>query len=90
MISLLSAGLHTCDQRRSKQSISNDFPIVEFENGFNDHDLLWTKDFQETDKQLDIRIRAALTNVFLDPMSANLTCKRRVYGMLETISNSHE
>jgi hypothetical protein len=46
MISLLSAGLHTCDQRRSKQSISNDFPIVEFENGFNDHDLLWTKDFQ--------------------------------------------
>ncbi|KAA1082522.1 hypothetical protein PGT21_005982 [Puccinia graminis f. sp. tritici] len=66
-------GLHTCDQRRSKQSISNDFPIVEFENGFNDHDLLWTQDLQETDQQLDIRIRAALTNVFLDPMSWNLT-----------------
>ncbi|OAV94919.1 hypothetical protein PTTG_26809 [Puccinia triticina 1-1 BBBD Race 1] len=66
-------GLHTCDRRRSKQSISIDFPVVEFENGFNDQDLLWTKDFQETDKQLDIRIKAALTRIFLDSKTSNLT-----------------
>lgn len=66
-------GLHTCDQRRSKEEISNDFPLVEFEDGFSEQDLLWTKDVQETDKQLDIRIKAALTDLFVDPISSDLT-----------------
>lgn len=66
-------GLHTCDQRRSKQEISKDFPLVEFEEGFSEQDLLWTKDVQETDQQLDIRIKAALADLFLDPMTSDLT-----------------
>jgi len=66
-------GLHTCDQRRSKQEISKDFPLVEFEEGFSEQDLLWTKDVQETDQQLDVRIKAALSDLFLDPMTSDLT-----------------
>jgi hypothetical protein len=42
----LFTGLHTCDQRRSKHDISTDFPMVEFEDGFSEQDLLWTKDEQ--------------------------------------------
>ncbi|KAI7940008.1 hypothetical protein MJO28_013660 [Puccinia striiformis f. sp. tritici] len=66
-------GLHTCDKRRSKSDIRVDYPFVEFEDRFTENDILWTKDLQETDKQLDVRIKGALSRVFEDPTSSNLT-----------------
>ncbi|KAI9625376.1 hypothetical protein KEM48_010948 [Puccinia striiformis f. sp. tritici PST-130] len=66
-------GLHTCDKRRSKSDIRVDYPFVEFEDRFTENDTLWTKDLQETDKQLDVRIKGALSRVFEDPTSSNLT-----------------
>lgn len=67
-------GLHTCDKRRSRQEIAQDFgDVVEFEDGFTDLDLLWTTSLQETNRQLDNRILQAVTSVFRDPISRNRT-----------------
>ncbi|KNF03668.1 hypothetical protein PSTG_03188 [Puccinia striiformis f. sp. tritici PST-78] len=70
---LIWVRLHTCDKRRSKSDIRVDYPFVEFEDRFTENDTLWTKDLQETDKQLDVRIKGALSRVFEDPTSSNLT-----------------
>ncbi|MBW0535277.1 hypothetical protein O181_074992 [Austropuccinia psidii MF-1] len=66
-------GLHTCDKRRSKTEILGDFPFVKFEDKFEEDDIYWTKNLQETSAQLNIRIKKALTDVFLDPSTASLT-----------------
>ncbi|KNZ45655.1 hypothetical protein VP01_793g1 [Puccinia sorghi] len=46
-------------------------------------------DTKETDKQLDIRIKAALTDLFVDPISSDLTCKTPSHLFLKKKKN-HE
>ncbi|EGG06750.1 uncharacterized protein MELLADRAFT_116456 [Melampsora larici-populina 98AG31] len=80
-------GLHTCDLRRTREEIYKDFGFVEFENRFNETDELWTKDFQETSEQLDIRIRKSLETLFNDPNDqkhtyVSITCHSGVINSL--------
>lgn len=57
-------GLHTCDKRRSKAYLENRYPDFEFETGFYDEDLLWTKDTQEDDGAKVLRARQFLDDLF--------------------------
>ncbi|KAI8454546.1 histidine phosphatase superfamily [Phakopsora pachyrhizi] len=66
-------GLHTCDKRRTKSIILGDFRFVRFEDGFSEDDDFWTPDLQETDLQLDVRIRGALGDLFLVSTESNIT-----------------
>lgn len=61
-------GLHTCDLRRSQSEIQTDYRFLRFEDGFHETDQLWTKEFQETSKQLDLRIHKSLERLFNDPI----------------------
>ncbi|KAG0140301.1 hypothetical protein CROQUDRAFT_665384 [Cronartium quercuum f. sp. fusiforme G11] len=59
-------GLHTCDRRRKKSEILNEFnhTVIKFEKDFKEEDELWDPIYQETSQQLDIRIRKALGQLF--------------------------
>jgi hypothetical protein len=60
-------GVHTCDKRRSLTYIHSKFPSFEVEEGFSEEDELWNADVRETAEEQEIRVRAALENIFDDP-----------------------
>lgn len=58
-------GVHTCDQRRTKTFIRGFVgDIMNIEPGFTEEDELWTADHRETNPEMDIRLHAALDQVF--------------------------
>ncbi|ETW87511.1 hypothetical protein HETIRDRAFT_469614 [Heterobasidion irregulare TC 32-1] len=56
-------GEHTCDKRRTRSEIHAEFPDFEFENGFSEHDVLWTPE-RETKAHVDERARNFLNRLF--------------------------
>lgn len=56
-------GEHTCDRRRTKSQIKENFPDVEFEEGFEEEDPLWTVE-RETDDQFDGRTKLFFDELF--------------------------
>ena len=57
-------GVHTCDRRRSKSFIHENYPTYTFEAGFAEEDPLWNPITRETDSAEDARSKAVLDDVF--------------------------
>ncbi|KIJ69810.1 hypothetical protein HYDPIDRAFT_77920, partial [Hydnomerulius pinastri MD-312] len=57
-------GVHTCDQRRTRSQIHEDFPDYLFEEGFTEEDELWSPESRETHADLDRRARKVLDMIF--------------------------
>lgn len=58
-------GEHTCDQRRRRSAIHQDYPNAEFEVHFTEEDQLWTEQ-RESEDHLDHRVQRALEDVWED------------------------
>ncbi|EDU49805.1 phosphoglycerate mutase family protein [Pyrenophora tritici-repentis] len=54
---------HTCDRRRSKTFIRENFPGYRFEEGFVEEDPFWTKLFAEPQVNQDARSKAVLDDI---------------------------
>lgn len=59
-------GVHTCDKRRSKTYINDEFPKFDVEEGFSEDDRLWEADVRETKGQVDQRAREVLGRIFAE------------------------
>jgi broad specificity phosphatase PhoE len=59
-----SIGVHTCDRRRSKTFIHENFPSYRFEEGFAETDPLWDAVVRETDEAERARAKVVLDDVF--------------------------
>jgi len=59
-----SIGLHTCDQRRSKTYLQEQYPNFIFEPGFTQRDELWGPRYQETRAQVARRVKGVLDRVW--------------------------
>lgn len=57
-------GVHTCDRRRSKSYIAEQFPGFVFEDGFAEDDPLWEADVRESNAAMDQRSKRVLDDVF--------------------------
>ncbi|KAJ8519522.1 hypothetical protein ONZ45_g3509 [Pleurotus djamor] len=57
-------GVHTCDQRRSKEFIGSTFREVVFEKGFTQDDELWTPDVREPSEHVAARVKTVIDHVF--------------------------
>jgi len=57
-------GVHTCDRRSTKTHITNTFPQVSFEPGFEEQDTLWEKDYREPSSARRYRLAMFLDDVF--------------------------
>jgi hypothetical protein len=57
-------GEHTCDRRRSKTFIHENYPTYTFEAGFAENDPLWDPNTRETDSAQDARLKTVLDDVF--------------------------
>lgn len=59
-----SIGLHTCDQRRTKDYLHKTYPNFTFEPGFREQDELWGPVYEETSEQQIIRLRMVLDAIW--------------------------
>jgi broad specificity phosphatase PhoE len=59
-------GVHTCDKRRTRSEISDEFPEYVFEDGFTEDDLLWKPDYRETHADVERRVTSVLDKIFRD------------------------
>jgi broad specificity phosphatase PhoE len=59
-----SIGVHTCDRRRSKTFIHENYPTYTFEAEFAENDPLWNPIKRETDSAEDARSKVVLDDVF--------------------------
>lgn len=68
-------GEHTCDLRSTRSVIAQRFPppIYEFEEGFEEEDIIWKADERETKQHVAQRARAVLDRIFTID---NETCKK--------------
>ncbi|KZW00321.1 phosphoglycerate mutase [Exidia glandulosa HHB12029] len=58
-------GVHTCDERKTKTYIQEQFgDIMNIEKGFTEQDELWTADHRETNDEQNVRLKKALDFVF--------------------------
>ncbi|KAF7314061.1 F-box domain-containing protein [Mycena chlorophos] len=57
-------GEHTCDKRRSKTYIQENFPQFDIEEGFSEEDELYTAEDRETPEHAAERARRVLEHVF--------------------------
>lgn len=57
-------GVHTCDRRSAKTTISQRWSHFLFEPDFAEEDPLWLADVRESNSQLDHRIKGFLDDVF--------------------------
>lgn len=55
---------HTCDRRSTKSALHIAFPAVAFEDGFVEHDPMWTGTTDEPPAAHDVRSQALLDDVF--------------------------
>ncbi|KAI0252615.1 histidine phosphatase superfamily [Lactifluus subvellereus] len=56
-------GEHTCDRRRTRPEIQRDFPNFDFEEGFEEEDVLWSLE-RETKKSVEKRAKLVLDRIF--------------------------
>lgn len=54
----------TCDKRRQRSEIANDFPDYPFEEGFTEEDETWDPEVRETCQELDVRAKKVLDMIF--------------------------
>ncbi|KAI9574307.1 histidine phosphatase superfamily [Boletus coccyginus] len=54
----------TCDKRRKKSEIANDFPDYLFEEGLTEEDETWDPELRETYEEVDIRAKKVLDMIF--------------------------
>lgn len=57
-------GVHTCDRRRSRTFIHENYPTYTFETGFAENDPLWDPITRETESAEDARSKTVLDDVF--------------------------
>ncbi|KAK2606562.1 hypothetical protein N8I77_005304 [Diaporthe amygdali] len=57
-------GVHTCDKRRSRTWIQENYASYEIEHGFTEHDELWKSDVRESLEDHVLRINRFLHDVF--------------------------
>jgi broad specificity phosphatase PhoE len=57
-------GVHTCDRRRSKTFIHENYPTYTFEMGFAEDDPLWNPITRETESAEDARSKTVIDDVF--------------------------
>lgn len=71
-----SIGLHTCDLRRDKSALASDYPGMDFEVPFSEHDQLWDATYQESNGQQPLRLRRFMNQVFATDSSSvvSITC----------------
>ena len=56
-------GEHTCDKRRTKSELQDEFPNVVFEEGFEEEEVLWTP-IHESKASVERRAKLVLDRVF--------------------------
>jgi len=56
-------GEHTCDRRRTRPEIQRDFPNFDFEEGFEEQDVLWSLE-REVKKSVERRAKLVLDRIF--------------------------
>ncbi|KAI0005472.1 histidine phosphatase superfamily [Russula compacta] len=56
-------GEHTCDMRRTQSELESEFPDFDFEDGFEEEDVLWTTK-RETKKHSEKRAKQVLDRIF--------------------------
>jgi len=57
-------GVHTCDKRRTKSWIADNFPLYTFNEGFTEEDELWTADERETTEHIIARAQSILDDIW--------------------------
>ncbi|KIK96134.1 hypothetical protein PAXRUDRAFT_826291 [Paxillus rubicundulus Ve08.2h10] len=57
-------GVSTCDKRRRRSEIQEDFPEYLWEDGFAEEDETWDADIRETPRELDCRATKVLDMIF--------------------------
>lgn len=59
-------GVHTCDMRSTKTIIKNKYESLGFiiENGFQEEDVYWKKDYRESNAEQAIRINRSFQHIF--------------------------
>ncbi|CAL1710367.1 unnamed protein product [Somion occarium] len=64
-----SYGLHPCDMRLSRSKLQAFFPppMYQFEPGFTEEDVLWSKDERECEEHIRQRARYVLDMIFAEP-----------------------
>ncbi|KAK0705939.1 histidine phosphatase superfamily [Lasiosphaeria miniovina] len=62
-------GVHTCDRRRSRTWIAENYPLFAFEDGFAEADELWNPDVRETLEEHAARVEGFLDNLFANDRS---------------------
>lgn len=72
-----TTGVHTCDMRRPKSVIQEQYPFLLFENGFAENDPTWTPDHRETFAEQDVRSKKALDKMIM----ADGTCESGFFWM---------
>lgn len=55
---------HTCDRRRTRSYIEENFPLFRIEEGLTKEDELWKPEGRETLEEHATRVRAVLKEVF--------------------------
>lgn len=57
-------GVHTCDKRRTRTWIQENYPSYQIEDGFAEQDELWKSDVRETQEEHSVRINKVLQDIF--------------------------
>ncbi|KAF9779231.1 phosphoglycerate mutase, partial [Thelephora terrestris] len=57
-------GGDTCDKRRPKSWIAENFPLFEFNSGFSEEDEFWTPDSRETEEHVNERALSILDDIW--------------------------
>jgi hypothetical protein len=70
-------GEHTCDKRRTRSEIQHDFPNFDFEEGFDEEDVLWSLE-RETKKSVERRAKLVLDRIFDNDRDETCACTLRL------------
>lgn len=57
-------GVHTCDKRRSRTWIQENYPSYQIEDGFAEEDKIWKSDVRESLEDHVLRINEVLQDIF--------------------------
>jgi len=84
-------GRHTCDKRSARPAIESEFPNFDFEEGFEEKDVLFTAE-RETEEHVEWRVKLVLDRIFQskDDTYVSITAHGGwVRGLLRTIGREH-
>ena len=83
-------GVHTCDRRSSKSTISKKWPTFQFEAGFEEQDQLWDADLRESRSHHVHRMLTLLDDIFRSDDSHFVSCTSHsgtISVMLEAVGH---